>query len=197
MVDWLEVVGLGQYRRRFVHHAVSGALLLRLSSDELKVGAGWAGRAAWRGGWMGRLSAGWLDTWLVSRSAASVKEECRRGAGRPLHTGRPLPCPLPPFSLQSELGIGPLGHREALLTAVNDLEEHWQQLQQQGGYSGRDGEGEGGWEIGAGFPGSGSAGGSTGSPTRAGYGLQRAYAQRVRLLRDLEKAEGREAQRRQ
>ena len=37
--DWLELIGLGQYRRRFVHNAVGGALLLRLSGEELKVGA--------------------------------------------------------------------------------------------------------------------------------------------------------------
>lgn len=36
--DWLELIGLGQWRRAFVHNAVSGALLLRLSSEELKVG---------------------------------------------------------------------------------------------------------------------------------------------------------------
>lgn len=38
--DWLEIIGLGQYRRRFVHHAVSGSLLLALGPEELKVGAG-------------------------------------------------------------------------------------------------------------------------------------------------------------
>jgi hypothetical protein len=37
--DWLELIGLGQYRRKFVHNAVGGALLLRLTSEELKVGA--------------------------------------------------------------------------------------------------------------------------------------------------------------
>lgn len=35
--DWLELIGLGQYRRRFVHNAVSGAVLLKLSNEELKV----------------------------------------------------------------------------------------------------------------------------------------------------------------
>lgn len=38
--DWLEIIGLGQYRRRFVHHAVCGSLLLALGPEELKAGAG-------------------------------------------------------------------------------------------------------------------------------------------------------------
>ena len=36
--DWVEEVGLGQYRRRFLHHCIDGNLLLRLTSHELKVG---------------------------------------------------------------------------------------------------------------------------------------------------------------
>ncbi len=35
--DWLEYIGLGQYRKRVVHHCVTGELLLRLSSGQLKV----------------------------------------------------------------------------------------------------------------------------------------------------------------
>lgn len=44
--DWTELIGLGQYRRKLVHHAVGGALLLRLTSEELKVRCAWP----W-GGW--------------------------------------------------------------------------------------------------------------------------------------------------
>jgi hypothetical protein len=34
--DWLEYIGLGHYRKRFVHHCVTGELLLRLTSEQLK-----------------------------------------------------------------------------------------------------------------------------------------------------------------
>ncbi|KAK9868654.1 hypothetical protein WJX84_003868 [Apatococcus fuscideae] len=34
--DWVEEVGLGQYRRRFLHHCIDGNLLLRLTGHELK-----------------------------------------------------------------------------------------------------------------------------------------------------------------
>ncbi len=36
--DWVEEIGLGQYRRRFLHHCIDGNLLLRLTGHELKVG---------------------------------------------------------------------------------------------------------------------------------------------------------------
>ena len=101
-----------------------------------------------------------------------------------------------------ELGIGPLGHREGLLTAIHDLDAYWAQRQAEDN-SNDAGEGsqDGDWEIRAGRShgrGGGSAGGSRSPspPLAAGdYGLQRAYAQRARLMRDLEKAEAREAQR--
>ena len=35
--DWVEYIGLGQYRKRFVHHCVDGRLLLRLTETQLKV----------------------------------------------------------------------------------------------------------------------------------------------------------------
>lgn len=35
--DWVEEIGLGQYRRRFLHHCIDGNLLLRLTGRELKV----------------------------------------------------------------------------------------------------------------------------------------------------------------
>lgn len=35
--DWVEEIGLGQYRRRFLHHCIDGSLLLRLTGHELKV----------------------------------------------------------------------------------------------------------------------------------------------------------------
>lgn len=102
--------------------------------------------------------------------------------------------------MQTELGIGPLGHREGLLTAINDLDAYWAQRQAEQEEAGGEGGYEGDWQIGAGRArGGGSAGSSrAGSPPPAAgdYGLQRAYAQRARLMRDLEKAEGREAQRR-
>lgn len=41
--DWLELIGLGQYRRRFVHHAICGSLLLGLGNEQLKAGAGGGG----------------------------------------------------------------------------------------------------------------------------------------------------------
>ncbi|PRW60747.1 flagellar associated [Chlorella sorokiniana] len=136
--DWLEIIGLGQYRRRFVHHAVCGSLLLALGPEELK----------------------------------------------------------------TELGIGPLGHREGLLTAIHDLDSYWAQRQAEGSKEGyTEGSQDGDWEIRAGRSsarGSGRASGnrSPSPPVVAGdYGLQRAYAQRARLMRDLEKAEAREAQR--
>ncbi|KAL4855244.1 Dual specificity protein kinase splA [Chlorella vulgaris] len=126
--DWLELIGLGQWRRAFVHNAVSGALLLRLSSEELK----------------------------------------------------------------TELGMAPLGHRDGLLTAVNDLEQYWrQQLGQQ----------PGGGAGGQAPQGPASRPASPGAATMlaaaaADISLQRAYAQRARLLRELDKAESREALRR-
>lgn len=33
---WLQRIGLGQYRKRFVHHAINGALLLRLTPGQVK-----------------------------------------------------------------------------------------------------------------------------------------------------------------
>ncbi len=47
--DWLEIIGLGQYRRRFVHHAVCGSLLLGLGPEELKVRSGLSEAEAGRG----------------------------------------------------------------------------------------------------------------------------------------------------
>ena len=35
--DWVEYIGLGQYRKRFVHHCVDGRLLLHLTEAQLKV----------------------------------------------------------------------------------------------------------------------------------------------------------------
>lgn len=113
-------------------------------------------------------------------------------------------CPSPlPRAVQTELGIGPLGHREGLLTAIHDLDTYWAQRQAEGSKDDAAAEGsqDGDWEIRAGRSrgrGGGSAGGSRSPspPLAAGdYGLQRAYAQRARLMRDLEKAEAREAQR--
>ena len=34
--DWAEYIGLGQYRKKFVHHCVDGRLLLRLRDKDLK-----------------------------------------------------------------------------------------------------------------------------------------------------------------
>ncbi|KAL4443818.1 hypothetical protein ABPG75_011555 [Micractinium tetrahymenae] len=128
--DWLELIGLGQYRRRFVHNAVSGAVLLKLSNEELKV----------------------------------------------------------------EVGIGPLGHREGLLNAINDLEQFWQQRQAEQPGDGRDAAGSEGWGSPCSSrPGSPSPGQLPGAG--ADVSLQRAFAQRARLLRELEKAEGRQAHR--
>lgn len=78
--------------------------------------------------------------------------------------------------------------------AIDDLEQFWLQREQRQEQC----QGEGGdWRIAAGG-GSGSRPGSgaSASPCASDLSLQRAYAQRARLLRDLEKAEGREAQRR-
>ncbi len=35
--DWVEVIGLGQYRQRFLHQCVAGRLLLHLTDAQLKV----------------------------------------------------------------------------------------------------------------------------------------------------------------
>lgn len=35
--DWSDYIGLGQYRKKFVHHCIDGRLLLRLSDRDLKV----------------------------------------------------------------------------------------------------------------------------------------------------------------
>lgn len=35
--DWCDFIGLGQYRKKFVHHCIDGNLLLRLSDKDLKV----------------------------------------------------------------------------------------------------------------------------------------------------------------
>ena len=35
--DWAEWVGLGQYRKRFLHHCIGGALLLELTDRNLRV----------------------------------------------------------------------------------------------------------------------------------------------------------------
>ena len=36
VVSWLERLGLGAYRKQFIHHAVSGAILLALTDEQLK-----------------------------------------------------------------------------------------------------------------------------------------------------------------
>jgi hypothetical protein len=38
--DWLEAFGMGQYRKRFVHHAVSGQVLLKLTDQRLRADLG-------------------------------------------------------------------------------------------------------------------------------------------------------------
>lgn len=35
--DWVEIIGLGQYRKRFLHHCIGGSLLLELTEEHLKV----------------------------------------------------------------------------------------------------------------------------------------------------------------
>ena len=35
--DWSDYIGLGQYRKKFVHHCIDGRLLLKLSDKHLKV----------------------------------------------------------------------------------------------------------------------------------------------------------------
>ena len=35
--DWAEHLGLGQYRKRFLHHCIGGSLLLELTEQNLKV----------------------------------------------------------------------------------------------------------------------------------------------------------------
>ncbi len=35
--DWVEHLGLGQYRKRFLHHSIAGPLLLQLTETHLKV----------------------------------------------------------------------------------------------------------------------------------------------------------------
>ena len=35
--DWCDYIGLGQYRKKFVHHCIDGRLLLGLSDRDLKV----------------------------------------------------------------------------------------------------------------------------------------------------------------
>lgn len=90
------------------------------------------------------------------------------------------PCPSPK---QSEIGVGPLGHREGLLTAVRDLQQHWRQAEEHAVRK------EGAGQAGAVRP-------VSAAPPRLDISLQGAYAQRTRLLRELEKAESREAQRR-
>ena len=44
--DWAEWVGLGQYRKRFLHHCIGGALLLELTDRNLRVRP-WAACLAW------------------------------------------------------------------------------------------------------------------------------------------------------
>jgi hypothetical protein len=34
--DWVEGIGLQQYRKKFMHHCISGRLLLRLTDELLK-----------------------------------------------------------------------------------------------------------------------------------------------------------------
>lgn len=194
--DWLEIIGLGQYRRRFVHHAVCGSLLLALGPEELKVGAGTEASGG------GEVSASFAPACLecaglASYGAAAITSFCAASRSANLVVN----CP-PPLLLQTELGIGPLGHREGLLTAIHDLDTYWAQRQAEGNREdASEGSQDGDWEIRAGRSqgrGGGSAGGSRSpSPPLAGgdYGLQRAYAQRARLMKDLEKAEAREAQR--
>lgn len=91
--------------------------------------------------------------------------------------------------LQVEVGIGPLGHREGLLNAINHLEQFWQQRQAEQPQGGQEGPGS----QGSGRTGPPSPGQLPGAG--ADIGLQRAFEQRARLLRELEKAEGRQAHR--
>lgn len=37
--DWVEHIGLGQYRKRFLHHCIGGDLLLQLTDTHLKARA--------------------------------------------------------------------------------------------------------------------------------------------------------------
>jgi hypothetical protein len=35
--DWVDYIGLGQYRKRFLHHCIGGSLVLQLTEEDLKV----------------------------------------------------------------------------------------------------------------------------------------------------------------
>jgi hypothetical protein len=43
---WVEYIGLGQYRKKFSHNCIDGRLLLAITDQQLKVGAG-----SWLHGW--------------------------------------------------------------------------------------------------------------------------------------------------
>lgn len=78
VATWVEFIGMGQYRLKFIHHSVDGALLLQLNEARLAkdlrvlplghrvalLGAIAELRSAvggWVGGWPGRAgAAGWV-----------------------------------------------------------------------------------------------------------------------------------------
>jgi hypothetical protein len=113
VADWVDSFGFGQYRRRFVHHALTGALLLKLTDEQLR----------------------------------------------------------------ADLGVGPLGHREAILRAVVDLH--------------RAGEAAGDAVVGVGAPAPAAR-----RPSGLVAAELRAAEQRTRLEHELAKAEARAARRR-
>ncbi|KAG2423137.1 hypothetical protein HXX76_015522 [Chlamydomonas incerta] len=162
---WVEFIGLGQYRRRFLHHCVDGRMLLRLKDAQLK----------------------------------------------------------------SELGIGPMGHRLAVLEAAAQLVRNYEEAAAAREAGSEDGDGEGGRHEYGGRGGSaprhrpasalpGGAGALTAPPPPPGgprrpasasrsvippdpylgpaLGKQTVYEQRARLLFELDRAQARAEQHR-
>jgi hypothetical protein len=149
--EWLEALGLGQYRRRFVHNAIDGRLLLALGDAELKArpeGGAWGRRCTSahfprRPPPRGRRRAregrpGGRGPRQRRRAGRPLRQRAggRRGHGRAPRAGivqlgaeraaaapaskasRPATARRPP---QAELGVGPLGHRVALLRGIEEL----------------------------------------------------------------------------
>ncbi|GIL50691.1 hypothetical protein Vafri_6801 [Volvox africanus] len=109
VATWVEFLGLGQYRRRFLHHCIDGRLLLRLNDAQLKseLGIGPMGHRCaildaaanliknYKEAQRDRLAAGETDGDDEAAAAAGARQELQRSSTAP----RPRPASARPGAL--------------------------------------------------------------------------------------------------
>lgn len=114
--SWLESLGLGQYRRTFVHHAIDGSLLLDLTMQEIKARSG-----------MGREGCLLQPAVLPAAAGPAVATmHVLRPWGGSWVGCRQARCPCTPSPLQDDVGIRVLGHRRVFLIALERLRQQSQ-----------------------------------------------------------------------